>query len=853
MRRVGEREASLFSEYFIWWDSIRICVSVAKSSHRLNILRANCLVVKENCVEWEQPPLEAIPIFGIVGIQTLPSGVTYLITIKERGFIGLLGTSPIYRIEDELLGEDKEAEELFRAVLGSREFYFSYRLDITNSLQKKHSPSYLYHLPLFERAEEKFFWNKQLVSKFIYLKLDRWVIPLVRGSITTAVVLDGGVPVECTLISRRSRHRSGLAATTRGADKQGNTANFVEIEQIFYHSSTWYSYVTVRGTVPLIWSLPSASIKRTCASINFEETPTISNQAMAKHFQELRKNYKDVLCLNLLDETTFEEKLSTLFLESVNGMKSDYVKIVTFNYNLVTQSNPHNYLTCLNLLKDPLDAFGFTQVKENGMLVTKQIGILRVNCLDSLERTNVIQSLVARYIGMKQLGLLGSNNLAPPAPNDERPDSPLERTMKEMWLNCGDTISRQYLGSLPLKVVGETIRMGKNQNSKGCMFKDGYHNLCKYYTNHYKDDKRQLAVDLLLAKNDEIIAPPTDDPRPACIRYLFALTDEMSLMLQLHQNVKHLSKRTQDGRDRDLILTNKNLHLFKSRSTGVQKVKTYPLQSLSGIQVGKLVRYNDRFALQLCWKSLDIIICLSSFDYSKEEVTSLTSLLSTIYKRTFSSELEITDGIIQVLSPPNSTTQQNRSWSRGINLEPIQFPSTIQHLPSNLAETRRMSLKEPNTITQPSSITESSSTSGNSTGSGIGAGVGTEGGTGVGTDSGGISGEVDEAPTGEPEVKNKRETPRKRLALGIRTISLTSESPNLISNNSTNSIPSEESNITTLGFKPSRTPNQTPRSTDDRQIFRLSRASTRSPRVDEKERQPSMEELPNIRSSIRKT
>lgn len=56
---------------------------------------------------------------------------------------------------------------------------------------------------------------------------------------------------EFTLISRRSRDRSGLRYQRRGIDEQGNTANFVETEQLLrivvrycYHTEhAYFNYV----------------------------------------------------------------------------------------------------------------------------------------------------------------------------------------------------------------------------------------------------------------------------------------------------------------------------------------------------------------------------------------------------------------------------------------------------------------------------------------------------------------------------------------------------------------------------------------------------------------------------------
>lgn len=65
------------------------------------------------------------------------------------------------------------------------------------------------------------------------------------------------------LIGRRSRYRAGTRYFSRGLDAKGNVSNFNETEQIVVIQSPphvtppeehRYSYVQIRGSVPLFWA-----------------------------------------------------------------------------------------------------------------------------------------------------------------------------------------------------------------------------------------------------------------------------------------------------------------------------------------------------------------------------------------------------------------------------------------------------------------------------------------------------------------------------------------------------------------------------------------------------------------------
>lgn len=56
------------------------------------------------------------------------------------------------------------------------------------------------------------------------------------------------------LISRRSRYQAGTRYLRRGVDDNGKVANYVESEQIVVYKNHMFSFVQVRGSIPVFWS-----------------------------------------------------------------------------------------------------------------------------------------------------------------------------------------------------------------------------------------------------------------------------------------------------------------------------------------------------------------------------------------------------------------------------------------------------------------------------------------------------------------------------------------------------------------------------------------------------------------------
>ena len=62
-----------------------------------------------------------------------------------------------------------------------------------------------------------------------------------------------GKEIEIMIISRRRHAMAGARFISRGIDDNSNVANFVESELIITYEQHLYSFIQIRGSIPLFW------------------------------------------------------------------------------------------------------------------------------------------------------------------------------------------------------------------------------------------------------------------------------------------------------------------------------------------------------------------------------------------------------------------------------------------------------------------------------------------------------------------------------------------------------------------------------------------------------------------------
>uniref|UniRef100_A0A1A8Q823 Inositol polyphosphate-5-phosphatase F n=1 Tax=Nothobranchius rachovii TaxID=451742 RepID=A0A1A8Q823_9TELE len=423
--------------------------------------------------------------------------------------------SPAFQVKENKEKERLERrllEELYKVFMDSDSFYYSMTYDLTNSVQRQ-GDSDKSGLPLWKQVDDRFFWNKHMIQDIINLQVpeaDFWVTPIIQGFVQVEELVvnyneasdeDRSSPdtppkeVTCVddihprftvaLISRRSRHRAGMRYKRRGVDAEGHVANYVETEQLIHVHSHTLSFVQTRGSVPVFWSQ---------AGYRYNPRPRIEKgeketmSYFAAHFDKQLKLYKKQVIINLVDQSGREKMIGDAYLKQVLLYNNPDLTYVSFDFHEHCRGMKFENVQILtDAISDIITDMKWAWVDQAGV-ICKQEGIFRVNCMDCLDRTNVVQAAIARVVMEQQLKKLG---VMPP----EQP-LPLKcyRIYQVMWANNGDTISKQYAGTAALK--GDFTRTGERKLA-GVM-KDGVNSANRYYLNRFRDAYRQAVIDLMM-------------------------------------------------------------------------------------------------------------------------------------------------------------------------------------------------------------------------------------------------------------------------------------------------------------------------------------------------------------------
>ncbi|XP_023762606.1 phosphoinositide phosphatase SAC7 [Lactuca sativa] len=453
-----------------------------------------------HCTMVRVPKIQTV--FGVVGMLKLLAG-SYLLVITDRESVGTYLGHPFFKVlslkvfpcdhslknsPEEQKRVESEFSNLLKVAEKTHGLYFSYDVNITLSAQRLNDlgdESRL--LPLWRQAEPRFLWNNYMLEVFIDNKLDPYMLPVIQGSFQTFQSAIGLEIIDVTLIARRCTRRTGTRLWRRGADADGYVANFVESEQIIQLKGFTSSFVQVRGSMPFIWEqIVDLTYKPKFDILRREEAPRVAE----RHFLDLRKKYGNVFAVDLVNTDGGEGQLTQQFANSVHNILSNDVRYLHFDFHRICG---HVHFERLSILYEHIEDFliknRYYMLNEKGEIVEKQIGILRTNCVDCLDRTNVTQSMIGRKmleLQLQRLGVFDANETISTYPNfDDR--------FKILWANHGDDISIQYSGTPALK--GDFVRVGK-RTTQGIL-KDGWNALMRYYLNNFVDGTKQDSIDLL--------------------------------------------------------------------------------------------------------------------------------------------------------------------------------------------------------------------------------------------------------------------------------------------------------------------------------------------------------------------
>ncbi|CAN1136067.1 Phosphoinositide phosphatase SAC3 [Linum perenne] len=432
----------------------------------------------------------------------------------------------------------------------TKDFYFSYSYHVMRSLQRNlcddAKGQVLY--------ETMFVWNEFLTRGIRHhLQSTLWTVALVYGFFKQETLSVAGRDYKLTLIARRSRHYAGTRYLKRGVNDKGRVANDVETEQIVFEDVPKglpvqiSSVVQNRGSIPLFWSQETSRL-------NIKPDIMLSRkdqnyEATRLHFQNLSKRYGNpIIILNLIktrEKRPRESILRTEFANAISCINNDLPeenRLRFLHWDLHKHSRrATNALLLLGKVAAyalTLTGFFYCQVMpasetqacqpsdaENGNMSSLkhlnngckdvnnlgiktrgfasdpnenhsckkpmfQKGVLRTNCIDCLDRTNVAQfsyGLAALGCQCHALGVLDSSKIDL--------DAPLTHQLMGFYENMGDTLAHQYGGSAAHNKIFSERR---GQWKAATQSQEFFRTLQRYYSNAYMDAQKQDAINVFL-------------------------------------------------------------------------------------------------------------------------------------------------------------------------------------------------------------------------------------------------------------------------------------------------------------------------------------------------------------------
>jgi len=345
------------------------------------------------------------------------------------------------------------------------------------------------------------------------------LLRLLHGSVGRMATDYGEYHLEVTLVSKRFHKGAGCRFTRRGVGPTGGVANAVETEQILkvYKNPPGLkdkkkamncieeaSVVVTRGSVPIYWQ---QKIMPQCGCLPMRMPPIEVSAgeedcslACQEHLQELTTSYSACTVLDLLrqGQGDMESELSSRFKASMGRipettatseekpMKPRYVswdfhaKCGHFGFDRVQE--------LITELKEDISFFGYFSKEK----VLTQKGIFRVNCADSLDRTNVVQAALCETSLNDQLR--GCKVFGDNMGGSIDGSATLKSMFRELWADHGDVTALQYAGTGALK--SDYTRTGVRTYGGAC--DDLYKAIDRAYQDNYVNPQKQIVVDDIL-------------------------------------------------------------------------------------------------------------------------------------------------------------------------------------------------------------------------------------------------------------------------------------------------------------------------------------------------------------------
>ena len=424
---------------------------------------------------------------GRRAVSTLADGsVLFLVTQTTLRFLG------------EQSASDRRYVRLLNSALASPELLYSSTGDATRSAQ---SCSSLPPALRWDGVDKRFAWNAHLAAPLLAAGGGGFVPPVVCGWAGETTVGS----LTAALLCRRHCGRMGRRLWTRGCDSDaGHAANCVELETVLRGSSGLASFLQLRGSVPLSWTESPCLLPKPPLSLG----PAARSAAACRaHIASLSSSYgSPLLLLSLLRKGKHREaplgEAYAATIAELAAQEDSSLRFEAFDWNgrsSTTQPEAARAALLATLQPHLAREQGLFCVRgSDGAVRSSQSGIIRSNCLDSCDRTNIAQALIGDAV-------LGRMCLA--AGGEATPE--LREALQALWRDGGDAISLHYAGTAAQRRRGAAAGLGRL--ARLCLtLRDVQISIMRYAVNNHADGERSDADALVSGTH----VPPREAAAP---------------------------------------------------------------------------------------------------------------------------------------------------------------------------------------------------------------------------------------------------------------------------------------------------------------------------------------------------
>lgn len=487
----------------------------------------------------QQPLQRPISAYGILGFVRFLEGY-YLLLITKRARCAFIGQHLVYTVTGTAMVPVKEPSgrtedrhpleqryvKMFQNIDLTRYFYFSYSYDLTRTLQYNRSeprfcggtdvdvehdeplppwpnrsakagdtatPPKLYAFRGCSRR--RFVWNAFLLQPMAGVVQRDWAIEVVHGFVSQSNVSVFGRPVYVCLLARRSSRFAGTRFLKRGANHAGDVANEVETEQIVHDGPRACSFVQMRGSMPAHWSQDIGKMPKPPIGLDLSDPYA---RTPGRHFERLLRHFgAPVIVLNLVKQRERRRHESILTDEMVLAVSylnqflapANRLRYVHFDMARKSRGGGNVMAKLAGIAERIVQRTGFYFEDAVAERRTVQTGLVRVNCVDCLDRTNTAQFAIGKCAlahQLQQLGFLRQAVL--------EFDSDCVTMLESLYEDHGDTLALQYGGSQLVHRI-KTYRNTAGWTSQG---NDIVQTWSRYYSNKFSDTEKQHSINLFL-------------------------------------------------------------------------------------------------------------------------------------------------------------------------------------------------------------------------------------------------------------------------------------------------------------------------------------------------------------------